>query len=175
MFKGFVIGVVVSGAAALLVVLLAVETGRVPANADARPSALERWAAMTSLHATLQREAPKGPAPLEANEANLEAGIQVYAHNCVFCHGAADGKPSHLAEGLYQRPPQLARHGVEDDPPGFTYWKVDHGIRWTGMPSFGGSLSQDQIWQVTLFLAHMDSLPPAAQQAWQQVPSVGGP
>lgn len=174
MFKAFVIGVAASVAVAILVPVVAVETGRVPANADARPSGLERWAAMTSLEATLQREAPQGPGPLEPDEANLKAGIQVYADHCVFCHGAADGKASHVAEGLYQRPPQLARHGVEDDPPGYTYWKVDHGIRWTGMPSFGESLTPDQIWQVTLFLTHMDSLPPAAQQAWREVPSVGG-
>lgn len=174
MFKGIVIGVLGTGIAALAVACTLVLTGRVPANADARPSALERWAAMTSLHATLAHEAPRGPDPLPATPDNLEAGIRIYAHDCVGCHGAADGRPSPVAKGLYQPPPQLAKHGVEDDPPGYTFWKVEHGIRWTGMPSFGRTLSRDEIWQVALFLQHMDSLPPAAREAWQQVPSVGG-
>lgn len=173
MFKGFVIGVVLSGLAAVGVALGAIYSGSMPANADAHPSKLERWAAMTSLHVTIDREAPAGPAPLPVDEANLKAGVDVYAHNCVFCHGAADAKASHLAEGLYQRAPQLAKHGVEDDPIGETWWKVDHGIRWTGMPSFRRSLTQDQIWQVSMFLKHMEALPPAVQQAWEQVPSVG--
>jgi hypothetical protein len=37
------------------------------------------------------------------------------------------------------------------------------------MPSFGYSLSDQQIWTLALFLKHMDKLPPAIQQTWQQV------
>jgi hypothetical protein len=37
------------------------------------------------------------------------------------------------------------------------------------MPSFGDSLSDQQIWTLAIFLKHMDKLPPAVQQAWQQV------
>lgn len=173
MFKGFVIGVVFCGVVGIGVALALIFTGRVPANADARPSAVERWAATTSLDATIQREARRGPAPIPVTAANLKAGVDVYAHNCVFCHGAADAKASHVAEGLYQRPPQLAKDGVEDDTVGETYWKVDHGMRWTGMPSFHRGLTEEQRWQVTLFLKHMNALPPEVKQAWDQVPSVG--
>jgi hypothetical protein len=70
---------------------------------------------------------------------------------------------------LYQKPPQFATHGVEDDPDGVSFWKIKHGIRLTGMPSFGDSLSDQQIWTLAIFLKHMDKLPPAVQQAWQQV------
>ena len=174
MFKGIVVGVVGTGVVALVVALVLVLTGRVPINADTQPPALERWAAMTDLHALLAREAPPGPNPLPATDENLEAGVEIFAHSCAGCHGASDGRPSRVARGLYQEPPQLAKHGVEDDPPGYTWWKVHHGIRWTAMPSFGKSLSRDQIWQVTLFLQHMDSLPAAARQVWQEVPGVGG-
>jgi hypothetical protein len=31
------------------------------------------------------------------------------------------------------------------------------------------SLSDRQIWTLALFLKHMDKLPPAVQQPWQQV------
>jgi mono/diheme cytochrome c family protein len=107
--------------------------------------------------------------PLAATNANLVAGIKLYAQNCAVCHGDASGKATHVANGLYQKPPQLAKDGVEDDPDGVTLWKLDHGIRWTGMPAFGGDLSEKQLWQLTLFLKTMDHLPPAAQRAWQQV------
>ncbi len=66
-------------------------------------------------------------------------------------------------------PPQLATDGVEDDLEGFTFWKVKHGIRWTGMPSWKDTLTDQQIWTLALFLKHMDKLPPAAQEAWQKV------
>ena len=63
----------------------------------------------------------------------------------------------------------MATHGVEDDPEGVSFWRIKHGIRLTGMPSFGYSLSDEQIWTLALFVKHMDKLPPAVQQAWQQV------
>jgi thiosulfate dehydrogenase len=161
-------GVVAAGCvAAYCAVLL----GLIPANADAKPSALERWAASTSLRATVAREAPKQADPLPLNDANLTAGIKLYADNCMVCHGASDGQASNVAAGLYQHAPQLGRRGVEDDPEGQTYWKIEHGIRLTGMPSFGKSLTQTQIWQLAMFLKHMDALPPKAQAAWSKLPS----
>jgi len=74
-----------------------------------------------------------------------------------------------VAKGEYPAPPQLASDGVEDDPQGWTFWKIENGIRWTGMPSWKATLSDQQIWTLALFLKHMDKLPPAAKQAWQQV------
>ena len=75
----------------------------------------------------------------------------------------------HSRGRTYSRPPLLAAEGVEDDPEGFSFWKIKHGIRWTGMPSWKGTLTDQQIWTLALFLRHMDKLPPAAEQAWQDV------
>jgi thiosulfate dehydrogenase len=169
MARGFILGVVATLVVLALAVYVAVEAGLVPANADAKPPHIERWMAKTSLHAALAREASKAPDPLPLNDQNLIAGIKLYAANCAVCHGAADAKPSNVARGLYQKPPQLAKDGVEDDPDGVTYWKVAHGIRLTGMPAFGQSLSDGQIWQLTLFLKHMDGLPAAPQRVWKAV------
>ena len=167
MRRGFLLGVGVT-----LLLLLAgawgmVSFGLVPANADAEPSGLERWAAEKSLRATLARDAPKGENPVPPTEENLGAGMRLYAQNCAVCHGGADGSPSVVARGLYQKAPQLAKDGVEDDPPGVTYWKVAHGIRFTAMPSFGRTLTEQQVWQLTLFLSHMDKLPPSVEAAWR--------
>jgi mono/diheme cytochrome c family protein len=63
-------------------------------------------------------------------------------------------------------PPQLAKDGVEDDPEATTYWKIVHGIRFTGMPSFGATLSEPEMWQIALFVKHMSALPPGSRAAW---------
>ena len=64
---------------------------------------------------------------------------------------------------MFPRPPQLltADEAVTDDPEGATYWVVTHGIRLSGMPAFGGALSDTERWQVTALVAHADKLPPA--------------
>ena len=56
-------------------------------------------------------------------------------------------------------PPLWEKHhnndvvGVSDDPVGETYWKVRNGIRLTAMPAYGSSLTEKQLWQVSLLLS----------------------
>jgi thiosulfate dehydrogenase len=171
MLKGVVSGVALTLAVALIGAYALVQSGLIPASADAKPGQLETWMARTSLNATLRREAPKDQNPVALTEQNLLNGVHLFAQNCAVCHGSAkgDASSSPIAKGLYQKPPQLATEGVEDDPDGVSFWKIKHGIRLTGMPSFEDSLSDQEIWTLALFLKHMDKLPPAVQQAWQQV------
>ncbi len=166
--KFFFLGVGATILTLLLGAWVVVDFGLFPANADAKPSALETWAAHKALRATIARDAPKGPNPVALSDANLLAGMKLYTDDCAMCHGGADASPSVVARGLYQKAPQLAKDGVEDDAPGETYWKVAHGIRLTAMPSFGHTLTDQQVWQLVLFVGHMDKLPPAVATAWRQ-------
>lgn len=169
MVKNMAWGVAVTLVIGLIGSYFLVLSGFIPANADTEPSRLEFWMARTSLDATLRREAPKVQNPVALTDRNLFNGVHLYALNCVVCHGSAKGNASPIAKGLYQKPPQLAIVGVEDVPEGFSFWKIKHGIRLTGMPTWRYSLSDQQIWTITLFMKHMDKLPPAVQQSWQQV------
>jgi thiosulfate dehydrogenase len=143
----------------------------IPASADSKSGRFEKWAARTSLRATLQKEAPKQANPVTVTDDNLNAGIQLYAKHCAVCHGTAagDSSASPIAKGENPTPPQLATDGVEDDPEGWTFWKVKHGIRWTGMPAREHVLNDREIWTLALFLKHMDNLPPGPKAAWQAV------
>lgn len=171
MLKGFIAGIVVTIVVAAAAAYLILQGGYIPANADATPGPIETWAADKSLSATLSREAPKGADPIPATDTNLIQGINLYAQHCAICHGTAKGEASAspVAKGLYPKPPQMATDGVEDDPEGVSFWKIKHGIRWTGMPSWKGTLTDQQIWTLALFLKHMDKLPLAAQAGWQNV------
>ena len=171
MWKGVAAGIALTLLVELIVGFAWVESGRIPANADAAPGALETWMARTSLRATMHRKAPSEANPVPLTDQNLRDGVRLYATNCAVCHGSAKGKPaaSPIAKGLYQKPPQFASHGVEDDPEGESFWKIKHGIRLTGMPSFGATLNDREVWTIALFLKHMDKLPPAVEEAWRQV------
>jgi mono/diheme cytochrome c family protein len=171
MLKSALTGVVLALALLVAAAFVLIESGYIPANADAPPSRLETWIASTSLNATLNSEAPKEPNPVALTDENLLAGVHLFAQNCAVCHGDSKGLPaaSPIAKGLYQKPPQMATNGVEDDPEGVSFWKIKHGIRLTGMPSFSSTLSDKEIWTLALFLKHMDKLPPAAQQPWEAV------
>jgi len=171
MLKSFILGMIVTLLAAAGLGYAALRTGAIPANADATPGAMENFIAGTDLRAVLDNDAPRGSNPVSLTDAGLIEGIHLYATHCAICHGTAagDASASAIAKGEYPKPPQLATDGVEDDPQGWTFWKIKHGIRWTGMPSWQDELNDRQIWTLALFLKHMDKLPPAADAAWRAI------
>lgn len=148
-------------------------TGMAPAAATAAPMPFEKYFAGAALHARIRREAPKqAPPQIPATPENLLAGAMIYKKNCAFCHGLPDAKPSSQGHGMYPHAPQLftPRGMVNHDPPGITYWKVRNGIRLTGMPSFGASLTYQQMWKVTLLLRNANKLPPRVFAALTATP-----
>ena len=143
-----------------------VTRGRMPVAVTSKPLPFERWIARTSLRAAVGADADK-PSPLPADEANLLAGAKIYEARCSGCHGELGHPASAFAKSIFPHAPQLLppRKGVTDDPVGETYWKVKNGIRLSGMPEFGDSLTDAEMWQVSLMLLHADQLPDSVRQA----------
>lgn len=158
--KGFLLGVIVTIVVGFAVVFVYFAQGFAPVATAAPPMPFEKTFARLALRARLDKEMPK-TAPIEATEANHLAGAHVYVEHCAVCHGLSGQPETAIAKGEFPEPPQLFNgHGVTDDPPGATYWRTANGIRMTGMPAFGKSLTDTQIWQVSLLLA-TDKLPPS--------------
>jgi thiosulfate dehydrogenase len=162
---------VIAFIAVVVAAFVGVKTGLMPANADDKPGKIEHWAAKTSLHVSIERGMKTLHNPLPASDSVMTAGVRLYRVNCEVCHGGPDGKASSVAEGLYQKPPQFAKDDVTDDPIEMTYWKITHGIRFTGMPAYDKSLNDTQRWEIASFLRHQDSLPPNAFAAWKALKS----
>jgi thiosulfate dehydrogenase len=158
---GIVIGICLPFVAGYLYVI----SGRMPVATKGPPLPFEKFLARKAQHAAIDPEAGK-PSPLPADEPNLLAGARVYQVQCAVCHGRLGQPESTIAQGMFPSPPQLLppKKGVTDDEVGETYWKVKNGIRLTGMPGYGDSLSDSEMWQVSLLLLHADKLPDSVQK-----------
>jgi thiosulfate dehydrogenase len=157
--KEFLAGVILTLAAVAAGVYLYFADGLAPVATGAAPIPFERELAKIALHAKLKKEIP-ATTPIEGNEANYLSGAQAYLTNCAVCHGLPGKPPTAIARGEFPAPPELLKGtGVTDDPAGETFWKVANGIRLSGMPGFKQSLSETQIWQISLMLANADKLP----------------
>lgn len=168
--RWFLLGAAVLAALEGLGLWVFIQTGSIYPGADTPPPSIEVRASGVVTRAI--RRASQGlTSPLQPTEPNLLAGVKLYRQECAICHGGADGKPSATAQGFYIRAPQFARHGVEDDPVGETYYKIAHGMRLTPMPAYGANFTENQMWQLALFLKNMNKLPPAVQAAWKAIPS----
>ena len=174
--RGFIGGVVAALVVIAAVFFIAVKTGSLPARADGPLMPGERWVARTSLNAAVARGAPKPPYPYTQTDADIANGARLYVQNCAVCHGTAKTTPNAIARGLGVRPPQFAKRGVDDDPEGQTYWKIEHGIRFTGMPAYAKTLDEKSIWQIAYFLKRApDHLTGEATSIWENPSQVAPP
>jgi thiosulfate dehydrogenase len=163
--KTFVLGLVIGLLAIPVAVFLCFWLGYVPVSAKSAPLPFERKLAGMAIEKWVDKEAPKD-SPIQATEQNLLAGAKIYIENCSVCHGTVTGSQSAIAKGMFPGPPPLLQgKGVTDDPAGETFLKVSNGIRLTGMPGFSGSLTEEQIWQVSELLATADKLPQSVKDA----------
>ena len=144
----------------LLAGFLFIKMGGMPVATKGNPLPLEKYLAKSALHAAMRGEVGR-KATIPTDESGLRAGAKIYGMHCAVCHGFPNEKPTAIAKGLFPRPPQLLppKKGVTDDPEGEIFWKVKNGIRLTGMPGFQDSLSDQEMWQVSLFLLNADRLP----------------
>ena len=163
MVKGLFLGILVGVLLVLGAIYLYFATGRAPVAVTSPDMPFERKMARMALHAYMDRL--PHPAPqVPADEKNLLEGAKVYKENCAMCHGVPDGTPTAIAEGLAPRPPQLFKGtGVTDDEEWESYWKVQGGIRLSGMPGFKGRLNENQIWQVAVLVKNADKITPAVK------------
>lgn len=121
---------------------------------------------MPSLDAAVDRRAPEVQNPVQPTDANLIAGMKVYQTNCASCHGDTHRPHGMLADALYPRAPQFVED-APDMPENQNFYIIQHGIRLSGMPAWKRVLNEQEIWQVTAFLSHMDKLPPQVFDAWK--------
>jgi mono/diheme cytochrome c family protein len=115
----------------------------------------------------VDRNAPKQDNPMQPNAQNLIAGARLYEQHCSYCHGGLLQRVSPMRAKFNPPVPQIINR-IPGDPDAHLFWVAKHGIRLTGMPSWAGILSDDQIWQVIAFVKHSANLPPEAQEAWRQ-------
>jgi mono/diheme cytochrome c family protein len=170
--RNFVLGIIVALLALILGVLAFASFGLIPTTADATPGHLEQHLAMSAVDAATDRHAPRVTNPLSPTDDNLIDGMKVYTMNCATCHGTLDAKPSPLEKSFYPPVPQLILDPV-DDPEWHTYYVVRSGIRYTGMPAWGKTLSEQDIWKVTAFLSRVEKLPPKVQEYWKNAYGAG--
>jgi mono/diheme cytochrome c family protein len=165
--RGFILGVIVTVVLLFVATLLIAQFGLFPTRADTTPPAFERRIAMSAMDSSMERHAQRLTDPVPATDENLIEGAKLYTMNCSSCHGTLDYKPSLLEHSMYPPPPQLLLDPV-DDPEWHTYFAIRTGVRYTGMPAWSKALSDQDIWNVTAFLSHVEDLPPAVQDHWKK-------
>ena len=105
--------------------------------------------------------------PLTASDANLAAAKKIFSDKCANCHG--DGGKGDGSEAMMYDPPPADltdTASVSKKTDGEIYYQITEGRK--PMPSFKNKLTEEQRWQLVLFVRSLastsDGSPPADQK-----------
>ena len=119
-----------------------------------------RWLLETTRSQSIARRDDSVNVPADlADTARIRRGVQSYGAMCQICHLGPGVKPTPLHEGLNPKPPQLVKE-VAHHAPENLFWIVKHGIKMSGMPAWGATHGDEELWDVVAFLKQMEQMTP---------------
>ena len=139
---------------------IALTAGLVDFSASKPPGRLEERVASFALNRSIERRAPKVANPLARSPAAVAAGLALFRTHCVACHGAPGVDPTEAGASLNPPAPGLTLARVQARSDGELKWIVANGVRMTGMPAFGASRSEEEVWQLVAALRRLPQLSP---------------
>jgi mono/diheme cytochrome c family protein len=126
--------------------------GRTDVRADREHDWMTQWLVETARSRAVQRQARAVEVRLPelAGDELLEA-IAAYEDMCAVCHAPPDRARTALARGLNPAPPDLVDAAAKY-PPEELFWVTRHGIRMTGMPAWGLTHSDEELWALVALI-----------------------
>jgi mono/diheme cytochrome c family protein len=114
----------------------------------------------TAMERSVKRQARKVEVPELDDPEKVHAGLLSFQEMCVVCHGAPGEPRTQLSKGLYPKAPNLAQ-AAKAWTPAELYVITKGGIKMSGMPAWGSTHSDEQLWQIVAFLKLLPTMPEA--------------
>ncbi len=130
--------------------------------ADEPHTAFVHYLLETLRERSIETRAQNAAMPDLADEKRIVQGSGNYNAMCVGCHLAPGLTETELSKGLYPVPPNLSKEKVD---PQQAFWVIKHGIKASGMPAWGKSMSDEYVWNMAAFLQALPKLDEAQFKA----------
>ena len=155
----FLAGVLVTLLVIAVAALIVMYSGAVSVSVLDKPSAFQSWILSTTMQNSVNSRARDITVPDLENSERIETGATHYVSMCQMCHGAPGVDSSEMARGLEPTPPLLYhKEKAEEWSAAEKFWITKHGIMMTGMPSWGVTHSDEEIWAIVAFLQKLPEL-----------------
>jgi mono/diheme cytochrome c family protein len=158
MLRGFILCIVV-------LIVLGIAGGwfvfqHMEISALGHSSRVETYLATTAKHSMVARAAQQ-PLPTETQNTpdNIEDGHGSYGASCAGCHGYDGRTPTKMGNSFYPDAPSLASSGVQNYKDEELFVIIRGGIRLSGMPAFGKSQTDEQLWNLVHYVRTLPNAP----------------
>lgn len=127
-------------------------------SARATPTRFEAKLARNARWLALPADARTTRNPVPASSENLRDARLHFADHCAICHANDGSGNTPIGHGLYPKPPDLRQDDTQELADGELFFVIENGVRFTGMPGFGGAQSQEHSWKLVHFIRHLPQL-----------------
>jgi len=167
-FVGFVSALVLLGIAGVVYVY----SGKFDVAASSSHNAFERWLFNTTMERSVVTRSGGVNDPPPFTDDMIRDGFEHYDEMCTTCHGGPGIERSEIGKGLNPQAPNLA-NAIKDWTPRQLFWviKHGHGVKMTGMPSFGATHNDEEVWSIVVFIG---KLPEMSSEQYQRMKQQAG-
>jgi mono/diheme cytochrome c family protein len=125
-------------------------------SSRAKPTALETMMARELRHMAIPASARSMQNPAAETPENLRDARLHFADHCAICHANDGSGDTLIGRNLYPKPLDLRHDETQKLADGELFWIIENGVRFTGMPAFGGVHGSEQdSWKLVRFIRHL--------------------
>ncbi len=125
-------------------------------SAREQPTQVEAYLARHARRIASFRGAKELKNPLRRTELDIAEARDHFADHCAICHANNGSGLTQINSGLYPPAPDMRERQTQDLTDGEIFYIIKNGIRFTGMPGWGGE--DEENWKLVLFIRHLPKL-----------------
>ena len=127
-------------------------------SAREKPSQLEEFLARHARRIATPAGAKELKNPYPATAESLAAARAHWVDHCASCHALDGSGNTVIGRNLYPKAPDMKDAETQELSDGELYYIISNGVRFTGMPAWGGEDSAEEIWQLVSFIRRLPNL-----------------
>jgi len=136
-------------------------------SARTEPNPIEAFLARKVRRLATPSSAINASNPLEATPLNIAEARDHFADHCAVCHGNDGSGRTPINAGLYPPAPDMRGPVTQDLTDGEIFYIIKNGIRFTGMPGWGGE--GEENWKLVLFIRHLPKITETELELMQEI------
>ena len=141
-------------------------------SARQKPSGFEAFLARNVRRLATPSHARAMTNPVAVSELAVAEARDHFADHCAICHGNDGSGRTQINEGLYPPAPDMRGGDTQELSDGELFYIIKNGIRFTGMPGWGGE--DEENWKLVLFIRRLPKLSPKELELMNEVNNLDG-
>ncbi len=129
--------------------------------------ALVRWVLNETRENSVRSRAASIKTPELGGAEQVEEGFRSFREMCAICHTPPEATDSPTAQGLNPQAPDLAEKALHMSEAEL-FWVIKNGIRMTGMPAWGPSHKDPELWNIVAFIKTLPNMSGADYEVMDQ-------